>query len=260
MLFTVTDEVGNVIRKIKTEAKKGVNRLVWNFRYPPFTPVSLEPFDETVLWNEPDKGYMVVPGKYFVSLSKFENGKYTELAARQEFVCKPLNITTMPSEDKLALDTFNKKVAELTRAISGADAFRNELVKKIAYLKKAILDGAEVPVTTYNNILNVESDLRELNRNLNGDQLRARYEGGAPSSVKGRVDLITGALWSTTSAPTNTFIKSYDEAAIKFNEILNDLKSIDYNIKQVENELEKSGAPYAPGRLPEWKKNLIFFP
>ena len=255
LLFTVTDEVGNVIRKIKTEAKKGVNRLVWNFRYPPFTPVSLEPFDETVLWNEPDKGYMVVPGKYFVSLSKFENGKYTELAARQEFVCKPLNITTMPSEDKLALDTFNKKVAELTRAISGADAFRNELVKKIAYLKKAILDGAEVPVTTYNNILNVESDLRELNRNLNGDQLRARYEGGAPSSVKGRVDLITGALWSTTSAPTNTFIKSYDEAAIKFNEILNDLKSIDYNIKQVENELEKSGAPYTPGRLPEWKKN-----
>lgn len=255
LLFTVTDEVGNVIRKIKTEVKKGVNRLVWNFRYPPFTPVSLEPFDETVPWNEPDKGYMVVPGKYFVSLSKFEDGKYTELVARQEFVCKPLKISTIPSEDKLALDAFNKKVAELTRAISGADAFRNELVKKISYLKKAVLDGADVPVTIYNNVLNLESDLRELNRKLNGDQLRARYEGGAPTSVKGRVDLITGALWSTTAAPTNTFIKSYDEGANKLNEILNDLKSIDYNIKQIETELEKSGAPYTPGRFPEWKKN-----
>ena len=223
LLFTITDETGNVIRKIKTEARKGVNRMVWNFRYPPFTPVSLEPFDETVPWNEPDKGYMVVPGKYFVSLSKFQDGKFTELVAKQEFICKPLNITTLPAEDKLALDAFNKKVAELTRAISGADAFRNELVKKISYLKKAVLDGAEVPVTTYNNVINIESDLRELNRKLNGDQLRARYEGAAPTSVKGRVDLITGALWSTTAAPTNTFIKSYDAAAAKFDEILNDL-------------------------------------
>jgi hypothetical protein len=255
LLFTVTDEAGNVIRKIKTEAKKGVNRLVWNFRYPPFTPVSLEPFDESVPWNEPDKGYMVVPGKYFVSLSKFQDGNFTELVAKQEFVCKPLNITTLPAEDKFALDAFNKKVAELTRAISGADAFRNELVKKIAYLKKAILDGAEVPASMYNNVLNMESDLKELNRKLNGDQLRARYEGAAPTSVKGRVDLITGALWSTTAAPTNTFIKSYETAASKFDEILNDLKSIDNNIKQVETDLEKSGAPYTPGRFPEWKKN-----
>jgi len=161
----------------------------------------------------------------------------------------------LPAEDKLALDAFNKKVAELTRAISGADAFRNELVKKIAYLKKAVLDGADVPVTTYNNVLNMESDLRELNRKLNGDQLRARYEGAAPTSVKGRVDLITGALWSTTAAPTNTFIKSYQVAANKFDEILNDLKSIDYNIKQFETDLEKTGAPYTPGRFPEWKKN-----
>jgi hypothetical protein len=94
-----------------------------------------------------------------------------------------------------------------------------------------------------------------LNRKLNGDQLRAKYEGAAPTSVKGRVDLITGALWSTTAAPTNTFIKSYDVAATKVDEILNYLKSIDYNIKQVETELEKSGAPYTPGRFPEWKKS-----
>jgi photosystem II stability/assembly factor-like uncharacterized protein len=255
LLFTISDETGNVIRKIKTEAKKGVNRLVWNFRFTPVTPVSLEPFDDSVPWVEADKGYMVVPGKYFVSLSKFQDGKFTELVPPKEFVCKPLNNTTLPAEDKIALDAFNKKVAELTRVIAGADAFRNELKDKIAFLKKAVLDGADVPATTYNNILNIESDLRELNRKLNGNQLRAKYEGAAPTSVKGRVDLITGALWSTTAAPTNTFIKSYDVAATKVDEILNDLKSIDYNIKQVETELEKSGAPYTPGRFPEWRKS-----
>jgi hypothetical protein len=239
---------------MKTEATKGVNRLVWNFRYTPPTPISLEPFDDTVPWHEPDKGYMVVPGKYFISLSKFQDGKITELVAPKEFICKSLNNTTLPAEDKIALDSFNKKVAGLTRAITGADAFRNELVEKISYLKKAALDGAEIPASSYNEIINIEADLRELNIKLNGDPLRARYEGASPTSVKGRVNLITSALWSTTAAPTNTFIKSYDAAAGKCEEILIDLKTIDNKIKQIEAELEKSGAPYTPGRLPEWKK------
>jgi photosystem II stability/assembly factor-like uncharacterized protein len=254
LLFIITDETGNVIRKIKTEAKKGVNRLVWNFRYTPVTPVTLEPFDDSVPWVEADKGYMVVPGKYFVSLSKFQDGKFTELVSPQEFICKSLNISTLPSEDKFALDTFNKKVAELTRAITCADAYRNELVDKLAYLKKALLDGADVPAGTYETIINIESDLKQFNRDLNGDQLRARYEGAAPTSLKQRVELITAALWSTTAAPTSTFIKSYEVAASKFDEISSSLKSIDESVKQIESTLEKSGAPYTPGRFPEWRK------
>ncbi|MGB5287907.1 MAG: glycosyl hydrolase [Ignavibacteriaceae bacterium] len=254
LLFTITDESGNVIRKIKSDAKKGVNRLVWNFRYTPPTPISLEPFDDSIPWIEADKGYMVVPGKYFVSFSKFQDGNFTEMVSPKEFICRPLNNTTLPAEDKVALDAFNKKVAELIRAISGADAFRKELSDKLAYLKKAVLDGAKVPAETYNNIINIESDLGGFNRSLNGDRLRARYEGSSPTSVKGRVDLITGALWNTTAAPTNTFIKSYDAAASKFDEILNDLESIDNSVKMVESTLEKSGAPYTPGRIPEWRK------
>lgn len=89
---------------------------------------------------------------------------------------------------------------------------------------------------------------------MNGDPLRARYDGASPTSVKGRLELITSALWSTTAAPTNTFIRSYDAAAVKCDDILSDLKSIDSAIRQVESELEKSGAPYTPGRFPEWRK------
>ena len=184
-----------------------------------------------------------------------ENISYHSLNLKTEFTCKPLNNTSIPAEDKLALDSFNKKVAELTRAITGSDEFRKEMSDNLAYLKKAVLDGANVPAETYSQIINIESDLREVNRKLNGDQLRSRYEGSAPTSVKQRVELITGALWSTTAAPTNTFIKSYDVAASKFDEILSDLKSIESSIKQIESELEKSGAPYTPGRFPEWKKN-----
>jgi photosystem II stability/assembly factor-like uncharacterized protein len=255
LLFVITDEQGNVVRKIKTDPKKGVNRIVWNFRYNTFNPISLKPFDDSVPWNEPDRGYMVVPGNYNVSLSKFEDGTFTELVAPVQFTCKPLNITSLPAEDKLGLDAFNKKVAELTRAVTGADAYRKELVDKLSYLKKAVLEAADVPENTYSKILTAELNLKELNRQLNGDGLRRRYEGASPSSIKNRVDLITAALWNTTAAPTNTFIKSYEDAANKFDDVLVFLKSIDDEVKQIENVLEKHGAPYTPGRFPEWRKN-----
>ena len=173
---------------------------------------------------------------------------------QQEFTCKPLNNTTLPAEDKIALDAFNKKVAELTRAISGADAYRKELDDKIGYFKKAVLESAEVPDTVYQQVISLEKELKDFNIKLNGDPLRTRYEGASPISVKDRVDLITSALWSTTAAPTTTFKKSYDAAANVFDQLLASLKSIDEKTKQIEKEFEKFGAPYTPGRFPEWKK------
>ena len=256
LLFTITDEQGNVIRKIKTEAHKGVNRIVWDFRYDPFVPISLEPFDNSIPWNEPDLGYMIVPGKYKVSLSKFEDGKFTELVPPQEFLCRQLNNTTLPAADKIALDKFNKKVARLTRAVSAADAYRKSLDDKLEYLKKAVIESADVPDDLYNSIESIKKELDKFNRNLNGDPLLARYEGASPTSVKERVDLITSSLWTTTSAPTTTFIKSYEVASDQFGGLLNTLKSIDQEVKGVESKLEKFSAPYTPGRFPEWKKDM----
>ena len=254
ILFTILDEQGNVIRKIKTEPKKGVNRIVWDFRYNPFTPVSLKPFDNSVPWIQPDLGYMVLPGNYKVSLSKFQDEKFSELVPPQKFVCSSLNNASLPASDKLALDKFNKKVASLTRAVSGADEYKKSLDEKIKYLKKAFIDGAEVPQDLYNTVVKIEKELYDFNLKLNGDPLKVAYEGGSPTSVKQRVDMITSSLWFTTSAPTSTYIQSYDAAAGAFEVLLTTLKSIDGEVKTIESKLEKYGAPYTPGRFPEWKK------
>lgn len=250
MLFTISDEAGNVVRKIKTGISKGVNRLLWDFRYNVFSPLSLTPFDDSVPWNEPEKGYMAAPGKYFVSMSKFADGTFTQLAGPEPFVCKPLNFTSLAAKDKAELDRFNKKVAEMSRLITGADAYRVELVKKIDYLKKAVFETAGAPVETYNSILSAEMKLKELNRKFNGDGLRARYEGGAPTALRERVELVTSALWSTTAAPTTTFIRSYETAAAQFNQILEELTQAGKDIEAIEKVLKDSGAPYTPGRFP----------
>jgi photosystem II stability/assembly factor-like uncharacterized protein len=249
LLFTITDENGNPVRKLKTDIKKGVNRIVWDFRYNAFTPISTIPFDDSFAWNEPDKGYMALPGKYTVSLSKFEDGKFIELVAPQAFICKRLYNSNISDKDKNTLDEFNKKVAGLTRTISGADAWRVELVNKLVYLKKAVIEAEKVPVDTFSRILTAELNLENLNRKLNGDPLKGKYEGAVPTSIKQRVEIITSGLWNTTSAPTETFNQNFENAKIKFNELSGLLKSISEEIKQIELILDKYGAPYTPGRI-----------
>lgn len=250
LLFTITDENGNPVRKIKTAGSQGLNRLVWNFRYDTFSPVSVREAEEGAPWDSPDQGYMAAPGKYNISLSEFADGKFTELCSPKEFNCVPLNLNTISVKDKEALDSFNKKVAEMTRLISGADAYRKELENKIAYFKKAVFEAPKVPAETYNRILEAELKLGELNRKFNGDNLRAKYEGGTPTALRERVDLITSSLWTTTSAPTETFIKSYEVAAGQFDSIVNQLKEVGSEVEAIEKILKDNGAPYTPDRFP----------
>ena len=62
------------------------------------------------------------------------------------------------------------------------------------------------------------------------------------------------ALISTTSATTNTFMNSYNDAAREFAPVSAEVKNVNAEIKKLEALLEQNKAPYTPGRLPEWKQ------
>lgn len=255
LLFTVTDESNNVVRRIKAPAKKGMSRIVWDFRYAPFGPVDFTQFDESLAFSAPEVGYMALPGNYKVSLSKFEDGVYSELVAAQPFKAITLNNATLPATDKKALEDFCKQVAELRRVSTAADAYRNEMVNKIKYIKQAIIETPKLPADISKTIAGLEKRLTDVNTKLNGDATVARREFETVPSINRRIGVIVGALWSTTAAPTTTFTSSYQVAARQFTPVYNELKSIGDEMRNLENILESNKAPYTPGRLPEWKGN-----
>lgn len=255
LLFIVTDDAGNTVRKIKAPAKKGISRVTWDFRYAPFGPIDLTPYDESFVFGGQEAGYMALPGTYKVSLYKFEDGRYTELVAPQSFKTVALNAASFPAADNKALADFSKKIAELRRATAAADKYRNELVNKLAYIKPAIIETPGLPLTVSKSIIDIEKRLSAVSILLNGDATLAKREFETPPSLNGRVQTITGALWNTTAAPTQTFMHSYDVAAKQFAPVLLEIKSIGEEIKKIEELLEKNGAPYTPGRIPDWKKN-----
>ncbi len=253
LLFVISDLEGEAIRAIKKPVKAGVQRVVWDFRTSPFGPISLATGGEGAPWDSPELGYMVPPGEYRVAMYRYKEGVLDLVAGPESLSCRPLNIASLAATDLDALDGFNRKVAALSRAISAADAHRSELKKGLPYLEQAVLSVPGIETSLLGEISAITTQLREIDEQLNGDPLLVMDEGQSRMSLKGRTDMIVSSLWSTTSGSTGTFERAYREAHESFGEVLAALRLVDARIRGLEDELEKAGAPYTPGRLPVWE-------
>ncbi len=253
LLFTITDESGAVVRKLKTGAKKGLNRIVWDLRYASVGPISFHTPDPTNPYDQLENGYLAMPGTYKVSLSKFEDGVITELVPAVSFNAKLLNADALAQTEKKQLTEFSKKISDLRRAVGAADSYRAELSNKMKYIKTAVNEAPQKLENLPAELLAIDKKLIDINTQLNGDATLAKREFETSPAINGRVGSMEYTLWNVSAAPTQTFVKSYEIAASQFNAVLVSIKEVDDSIKKVETILEQNNAPYTPGRLPNWK-------
>ncbi len=254
LIFTITDEENNVIRRLREPAKKGLHRLVWDMRFPAPEPVSFRTRDEDNLYDEPNIGHLVRPGKYFVSVSKIENNIVSQLAAPVPFNCVRLNNVSFPAPDPMALEYFYDKVSELTRVVSAADSYKDELMNRIKYIKVALLESPISPLELQGDIKKIENSLKDIQVKLNGDASLSKREFEVLPGINSRIGNIEYSLWRSSQAPTETNKQSYALAVKQFESIPAELKALDAGLKKIEQQLEKDGAPYTPGREIEWKR------
>jgi photosystem II stability/assembly factor-like uncharacterized protein len=251
LLFTVSDEEGNVIRRLRARAKAGVQRITWDFRYPDTSParVSRDPFD-----NE-GGGILALPGNYRVKMGKCVDGVYTDLAGPQSFKAVVLENTTLPAKDRKSLLELQKKVAELSRAVQGAVRAANDLSRRIDYIKEALHQTPDVSKQLMSQARTIEDQTAEILRALTGDRTISRRYANQPPSISGRVNTVVRAHWRSTSAPTQTMKDQYRIAGKEFEPQLAKLKKlIEVDLKKLEKAMEEAGAPWTPGRIPVWRK------
>ncbi|HUS18477.1 MAG TPA: hypothetical protein VMZ25_02405, partial [Terriglobales bacterium] len=252
--FLVSDAEGNLVRQLPATNNSGINRVTWNLRYPPTSlPAENANADDNPFDGGPN-GTHAMPGKYSVKLVKKVDGKYADLGTPQSFNLYVFGADKMAAQDRATLYAFQRRVAKLDRAISGAVSLSTELRTRVRAVRRAL---RETPANT-SALLDRADDLdkrlgAEL-RALRGDTASiSRQEVPFPPSLSGRINNIIGDQFTSTSLPTATHQNDYTIAAEGFAQELTKVKALAEAVQSLEREAEKLGAPWTPGRVPEWQ-------
>ena len=178
LLFEIYDEAGNVVRKLKEPVKSGINRVNWDLRYASTNPVKK-------VSDKNESGYPVLPGKYSVKIFMSVDGKLSEIAGPQQFKAKVLNNSTLPAKDRAELVAFQNKVAELNRAVEGALASTNNLLKKTDIFITALKQTPEAPDSLMQTAFRIKSETEDILQHLSRDKtISSRNEPTYPSDRK----------------------------------------------------------------------------
>jgi len=263
VILTVTDETGNVIRRLTGPTGTGFQRITWDFRYPPPNPVAAAPAGgpggggpaggggEEEGGGGGPRGPMAPPGTYKVSLA-VRQGSREEVAGTQTFTAVPLRQESRSVADRAAIAEFNRQTARLQRAALGTNSSLGEAESRLGALRRAIDLTPGAPPALADRGRALVGRLRDLRVELSGDPVIGATQEPTPPTLLNRIQRVVGNTWSTTVAPTGTHRRNYDVASQQLAAFLPKLTAALAELRQLETDAEGAGAPWTPGRVPVW--------
>ncbi|HEV2490335.1 MAG TPA: hypothetical protein VGT03_11035 [Candidatus Acidoferrales bacterium] len=254
LFFTVSDSSGKAIRQIPALNAPGIHRATWDLSYPA-TTVPLRPLspEEEVFFGGRDRGPLVMPGTYSVTLSQQVDGVIKQIAGPQTFEVYPLGAGAMKPEDHAALASFQLQVAHLYGAVTGAMETANDLNTRLGIITRAL---QQTP-GAYTNLIAQADSIRQKNtailRALRGDEVMSARGEAVPESISERVGTIMENERMSSSSPSGTDRQSYDVASQEFTQVLSQLHSLmEVDVANLQKAMQAAGAPWAPGTIPSW--------
>ena len=253
--FVVYDESGAAIRRIDANTDVGFQRVAWDLRYAaPRVPRHSEESEDDFP-DAADQGPLILPGSYSVRMFEKVGGVVTEVAGPQSFKVATENLASMNAADRTAQEEFLKKVARLYRAVYGATRTAEDVQDRLKKIREALREtpAAETQLGAVADSL--EQRDRELLRALRGDQEVAKRNEPVPSSINDRVNSIMEGERFSLAKPTQSHIDQYNIGAAEFTDVLGKLRTlVDTDLAKLEKDMEAAGAPWTPGRVPEWSE------
>ena len=251
----IRDSDGNVVRQVEGNADKGLHRIAWDLRLPPPDPISLEEDTERPYWMMPPTGPMVLPGEYTARLAVLRDGRLEERSEVQSFVVKALEASPEITDDRRALLAFQVQVAELQRAVAGSSSAITEIENRLAHLRAAIANTSGAGRAERDRLQQLAMRLADIKVAINGDSTVTGRNEPAPLSIASRAAALYSGLVFSQSAAGGNYKQSYDMATQEFAAALSSLRLLGTDLAALEADLELKGAPWTPGRIPDWTES-----
>lgn len=251
LMFTIEDLEGNIVNRLTTRASKGMNRMTWNLNYQLPGPVNTSDFNPVGgRGGRYGGGFHVLPGTYKVSLSKNVRGDVTELAGPVEFKVVPLNNSAIPVSDERRKEIveFQKKAAVLSAKVQGTLFATNEYVTRVQSIRQVLFSIPASDPELMKRANNLKKELDAILFVFNGDRSISSRNENPPTSLMNRA---RGMSSRSFNSLTQSTIDAYDIVLEEFSPVHAKVSAIKTNLEALENDLERAGIPWTPGRLPE---------
>ena len=253
LYFVVYDETGAPIRRVEGSTDGGFQRTAWDLRYAAPQVKKKSDDGEEDFPDAADQGPLVVAGSYSVRMFEKAGGVVTEVAGPQAFKVVTEGAAGMSAADRSAQEQFLRKVTRLYRAVSGALHTSEDLEERLKAIREALREAPAVEKQLGNVADGIEQRNREILRALRGDIDIAKRSEPVPSSIHDRVNSVMEGERFSLAKPTQSHIDSYNIAAAEFSEQLSKLHTlVEVDLSKLEKDMEAAGAPWTPGRVPEW--------
>ncbi len=251
--FVVYDESGAAIRRVDGSTDAGFQRVAWDLRYP--APSLHEHMEEGEDFPAAgSKGPLVISGNYSVRMFQKVDGAIAELGGAQNFKVALDGTGAVSAADRAAQEEFQRKVARLYRAVSGGVHTGEEVETRLKEIRKALRETPAAEKQLAAAADSIEQRDREILRMLRGDTELQKRNEPVPSSINERVNTILEGERFSLAKPTQTHVDDYNVAAGEFGELLGKLHGlVEVDLVKLEKDIEAAGAPWTPGRVPEWK-------
>jgi len=254
LYFMIYDDSGAAIRRVNGSTDEGFQRAAWDLRYPA-PSVRENPEEGENFPRAGSLGPLVLSGNYSVRLFQKVNGTVTELGGAQSFKVVAEGSSSLSREDREAQAEFQRKVARLYRAVSGAIHTGEDLGTRLKAIRTALHETPTIDKELGATADTLEQRNREILRVLRGDQELAKRNEPVPSSINDRVNSIMEGERFALTKPTQTHLDAYNIAASEFTEALAKLHTlVVVDFAKLEKDMEAAGAPWTPGRVPEWSE------
>jgi len=255
--FMIYDDSGAPIRRVDGSTDAGFHRTAWDLRFPASKVVQHHDDEEGDgdFRDASDQGPLVVAGTYSVRMFQKIGGAVSELGGPQTFKVTTEQSASMTPADRTAQVEFLRKVSRLYRAVYGATRTADDVGARLKQVREALKETPATEKQLGPTADSLEQRNREILRALRGDIEIAKRNEPVPSSIGDRVNSIIEGERFSMAKPTQSDIDSYGIAAGEFADQLAKLHTlVDLDLAKLEKDMEAAGAPWTPGRVPEWSE------
>jgi photosystem II stability/assembly factor-like uncharacterized protein len=246
IVFTVTDDEGNVVRHIEGDATAGFHRVAWDLRYPVLDPWLPE--------EERDQGFgvpagvLAAPGTYRVAMFERIDGTLQELGQAQTFDVVSIREPTLAGSTQEERVVFARRVDEMSRAVEGTLKSIDEVLLQLGAIRES-LQSSTAELGLYSRASALEKQIIGQRDRMSGNQVQGAYAVNRPMPISARLGHAAYNPHASAYGPTATQRESLAIAQAEYQDIGDALtRLIDSEYRDLLAALDAAGVPWTPGR------------